>query len=139
MRKTITGYVVFTPGVVAGRGWWRFFTRRGWRHCYVIIPVYFPEPSLMAEQYAMKIESLAWGVDTEIWWSPVSKCLDHVRPDATAIVSFTVTLPPSKNSLVQGPLSCVSLAKAQLAIRDWKIFTPYQLFRWLVRHGGKVV
>lgn len=47
------------------------------------------------------------------------------------------SLPTSKLSppLVFGPVTCVDAVKAALGIRAMRVFTPYQLYRYIKEHG----
>ena len=138
IRKRQTAYVVFqgeTEGIKPIP-----FTSPGWRHCWLMLPVYYPEPGLMAEVFTMKIEPLRWGVDTAVWWaSPDRVSSSFYEEGVTAIVEFPFSTPPRPlRSTRRGPITCVTLTKAILQINDWKVWTPKQLFAYLVRNGGKL-
>jgi hypothetical protein len=138
-RKKQTAFIVFQGGANRGNipAW---FTKPGWRHCWLMLPAYYPEPGLMAEVFTMKIESLYWGVDTAVWWrSPEVVASAFMEAGATAIVEFPFTTPPANPSRTwRGQMNCVTLTKAALLIDDWKVWTPKQLFAYLVRHGGRL-
>ena len=53
-RKRFTAYVVFQGA--EHRRWWRIFTRRRWRHCFLILP--------------------AWGEGASLWSKPGSIVLN---------------------------------------------------------------
>lgn len=137
-RKRQTAYVVFQGG--KSRTLPEMFTSPGWRHCWLMLPVYYPEPGLMAERFTMKLESLFWGVDTDVWWRPPEVVADaFLEAGATAIVKFPFTTPPKDARLTwRGPMTCVTLTKATLLIDEWKVWTPRQLFVYLVRNGGQL-
>ncbi len=106
-----------------------------------MLPVYHPEPGLMAECFTMKIESLFWGVDTAVWWRTpheIAGAFSKAK-GVTEIVEFPFHSPgPDPQLQWRGPLTCVTLTKAALMINDWKVWTPKQLFGYLVRHGGRL-
>ncbi len=136
IRKRQTAYIVFQGDMAQTMP--MPFTSPGWRHCWLMLPVYYPEPGLMAEVFTMKIEFLRWGVDTAVWWqSPDVVSAAFYEVGVTAIVEFPFTSPPENTRLTwRGQISCVTLIKAILQINDWKVWTPKQLFAYLVRNGG---
>lgn len=138
VKKRQTAYVVFQGGdteLIPVP-----FTSPGWRHCWLMLPVYYPEPGLMAEVFTMKVEGLRWGVDTAIWWrDPDTVAKAFHEAGVTAIVEYPFTSPPGNpRHIKRGPMTCVSLTKAVLQIDDWKVWTPKQLYAYLVRHGGRL-
>ena len=139
IRKRQTAHVVFQGGLDQALP--IPFTSPGWRHCWIMLPVYYPEPGLMAEVFTKKIESLRWGVDTAVWWrSPEVVSKAFYEAGVTAIVEFPFSIPPKnpRDVVWRGPLTCVTLTKAILQINDWRVWTPKQLFAYLVRHGGSI-
>jgi len=94
----------------------------------------------MAERFTMKIEALRWGVDSAVWWQSPEVVADaFLEAGVTAIVEFPFTSPPEyAKPTRRGALTCVSLTKATLLIDEWKVWTPKQLFAYLVRHGGRL-
>ena len=92
VKKRRTAFVVFQggdPELIPVP-----FTSPGWRHCWLMLPVYYPEPGLMAEVFTMKVEGLRWGVDTEVWWR------DPSIPPIASLSKF-----PSHNLFCLGFLS----------------------------------
>ncbi len=132
MRTTI-----FTPGqwVIAffdeGRGWWwDIFTRKGFRHC-------------MAFRYLSPLN--AWVM---VDWSskrlsveflpPVAMdaCIVGINDAGGLFLEFdSIDAPPK--AIPSFPLYCVSVVKHLLGFRDWKVFTPYQLYCALKKRGAK--
>ena len=134
-KKSFTAYVVFQQR--QGRGFWHAFTAPAWRHCWVMIPAYWPEPGLMATCVTMKVEPLKWGIDTEVWWEhPEIVAQAFLDAGATAVVAFPVKAPPTEGFVFRGLFSCVVIVKAVLGVKNWRVWTPWQLFRYLLRHGG---
>lgn len=139
-HRTQTAYVVFQESSQRNPTLPKWMTSPGFRHCWLMLPVYYPEPGLMAEVFTEKIESLFWGVETAVWWEhPDNAAKAFLELGVTVIVKYPFTSPPPDLKLkARGPLTCVTLTKAALMIDDWKILTPKALFKYLVRHGGSV-
>lgn len=134
-KKKFTAYIVFQGK--SDRGFWHFFTKPAWRHCWVMVPAYWPEPGLMATTVTMKIEPLKWGIDTEVWWEPPEVIAQaFLDAGATAVVAFPVENPPSEGYVFRGLFTCVVVVKAVLGINNWRLWTPWQLFRYLLRNNG---
>lgn len=138
VKKRQTAMVIFQGGETQGMP--VPLTSPGFRHVWLVLPAHYPEPGLMAEVFSMKIEYLRWGVDAAIWWRPpevVAKAF--LDAGVTAIIEFPFTAPNDHPRFVKrGLMTCVTLTKAILQIDDWKVWTPKQLFAYLVRHGGRL-
>lgn len=137
-KRRLTVYVVF-HGSFQG-GFWTFLTPRPWRHCLLLMTIYFPEPSVFARRYTLVFEPTAWGLEMDVVWrDPEAVARDYWRAGCTAIVKTSVTVPPLRVFAVRGSITCVSLIKAVLGIFDWRIITPRHLFRRLMRDGGELM
>ena len=137
-REAFTAYVVFVGA--DHRRPWRIFTRRGWRHVFVCIPVYYPEPSLTAEQYTMIIDPRTNCIQPDLVFVPVKKAAQYFLSEgATAVIKVRVDrrgLPPY---MARGLQNCVSVVKAVLGVAAWYVWTPEHLARWLIRNGGQII
>lgn len=131
--KKMRAYVVFQSSQTKSS--WDFFTDPAWRHCWLMVPAYFPEPGLMADVFTQKIEAARWGVDIDVWWAdPEDVAQEFYAIGATAIVAVDVIVPPKGLPwLPRGPISCVTLTKAVLGLKAWNLWTPKQLFGYLLR------
>lgn len=137
-RKKVTCYVVFGGG--GAHGPWRLWTKPGWRHCFVLVTVYHPAPSLHARRFLAKVEAFTGFLDVDVWWnSPEDACRLLHENGATAIVKITVDLPPRRLWVPRGVITCVSVPKAVLGICNWRIVTPWRLFQHLLQTGGELV
>lgn len=135
--KSVTAYVIFESRRVAG--WWDIFTRPGWRHVWVILPAPWPAPGLLATEFTMKVEPLCWGIDVAVFWDEPGVVAQAFADDcATAVLAVDVRLPPGKigEYIPRGVFSCVTIVKAVLGLRAWRIFTPWSLYRYLLAHRG---
>lgn len=138
LQKRFTAIVVFSGS--ENRRWWRFFLRRGWRHVYVIIPAYYPAPSLTADVYSQVINMWTDHVRSDVVWeSPRSLAIKALEEGATCAISFPVDQKFTGRYLPRGLFTCVSLIKALLSISAWHVWTPEQLARWLLTNGGKLL
>lgn len=134
--KRVHAYVVFQN--TASWRPWNIFTSAGWRHCWVMTTVYWPAPGLTADRYMTMVEGVVWGlhVDT-VWTDPIKLTEDLYREGATAVLQVSMPLPPA---YVHTPavrlMTCVTVVKAVLGLRACWVWTPKQLFTYLVRHHG---
>lgn len=138
LRKRFTAYVIFTGS--ENRNWWRFFVRRGWRHVYVVLPAYYPAPSLTAVAYSQIINPWTDHIRSDVlFMSPREVCEEALREGATCVITMPIDQRFTGRYLPRGFLTCVSLVKALLSIGAWYVWTPEQLARWMLQHGGKVM
>lgn len=130
-----TFYVVF-ESVTTHWTIWNWYTEPDWRHCWLMKAAYFPEPGLMAEVFTHKLEPLRWGMDFDFWFAhPEDVSREFLQLGATAVVKVRMEVPRDYLEYVpRGFITCVSVIKAALGIRDWAVWTPKQLFLYLVRH-----
>lgn len=138
LRKRFTAYVVFTGA--EHRRWWRIFTRRGWRHCFVIIPAYYPQAGLGAVAYSQIINPWVECIRSDVvFQSPRAVSEAFLRDGATCVIAIPIDQKFTGRYVPRGLLTCVSLIKALLGINAWQIVTPEQLASWLLRHGGELL
>lgn len=137
-RKRFTAYLIFSGS--ENRQWWRFFLRRGWRHVLVIIPAYYPKPGLNAVPYSQVINFWTDQVRSDVvFMDPAALCEAALRDGATAAISLHVDQRFTGRYLPRGLFTCVSLAKSLIGCNDWTVWTPEQLARWMLRHGGELL
>lgn len=137
-RKRFTAYVIFMGS--EGRPFWRIFTRRGWRHCAVIVPAYYPDYSLGSDVFSMLINPLSTHVEIDLFTThPEAFCLKTLEEGATMAIKVPVDHNPKRDYVPRGFLTCVSLVKAVLGLRAFSIITPEQLARRLILNGGQIL
>lgn len=137
-KRRVTVYLVF-QGSAAG-GPWTLFCSQAWRHCLMLVAIYHPWPHAFARRYTMLVEPTAWGLHLDVLWqAPDEVAATYYQQGATAIVKQTVNLPPNRLFAIRGVISCVSVLKAALGIKNWRILTPYGLFAYLLRSGAELV
>lgn len=138
MRKRFTAHVVFQGA--EHRRFWRIFTRRGWRHVYVVLPVFFPEPGLSAIRYSQVINFWTDHVRSDVvFLTPDQVCQAALKDGATCVISIPIDQKFTGRYVPRGLFTCVSMVKALLSIDAWHVWTPEQLATWLLRNGGRLM
>jgi hypothetical protein len=121
-----TWYIVFDRPRSRHSRWWRIFTGRQFAHCWA-----FTE----AGEGMIRYEPLRWGLCcTYEPTKPTDMAELLIRNGVTALLSVTVDYRTANDWVIRGPYSCVSSLKALLALRKWGIFTPFALYKYLVRN-----
>jgi hypothetical protein len=121
-----TVYIVFADRPDAPRiaPWWvRIFTCPDFRHVYAI------------KQQTLGIVILdPVGLSVRVSWYPID-AEDAARKIAALphhrVVRLDTVYPEAYR--VRGLITCVSVVKAMAGVTGWRIITPYQLYRWLLR------
>ena len=134
-RKILNCIVVFQGSDNLGP--WQVFAPPKWRHCWIGIAVYFPEPGLMANQWMIRIEPTTWGIDLDFNFMSLKQAAQKAYDlGATSVLKLSVDTPPKHAYVPRGFLSCVSVLKSILGLRACWIVTPKQLHRILRRNGA---
>jgi hypothetical protein len=137
VKRRVDCFVIF-QGLLPG-GPWTFVTRPGWRHCALLMTLYYPEPNAFAQRCTAQFSAVGSSIDLDVFWrTPENVAAEYARSGVTAIVKITVELPPARPFTLRGAITCVSVIKSALGIRDWKLITPRQLFLYLTRNGGEI-
>lgn len=107
--------------------WWEFFIHKKFTHCLALTE---------AGEGCVRLEPLAWGLLTI--YHPI--CIDNyllsvAKSDVTALLSVTVDYRCHPKHMKRDILiSCVSVMKAILLLKKPWIFTPFQLYKYLVKY-----
>ncbi len=127
-------YVVFTDRLSPHRHWWDIFTRKGWRHCYVLW-----QPLSQTHQPVIQVSAMFWGVGVHYTNGHIDDaCSILMREDwCSSILVVDCQLPGSLPFACRGPITCVTIIKAMLGIRARRIWTPFQLHRYLINKGAQ--
>mgnify|MGYP001146971656 CR=1 FL=1 len=137
-RKRFTAWIIFAGA--DHRRFWRIFTRRGWRHCYVILPAYYPEPGLRADQYSVIIDTRTNCTDCDVLFTPPKDVVQYLlKEGTTCAIKVRIDRHGKRDYVPRGILTCVSLVKSIIGIGAWWVWTPEQLARHLVRNGGELI
>lgn len=138
LKKRFTAIVVFEGSDHAGI--WSPLLKPGFRHCYVLLPFWYPEPSLTAVQWTVKIEATSWGVDYDVLYhSPETVAFACLKGGSRTAVKFPVAIDAKPGYVLRGLLNCVSVIKSMLSLTDWWVITPKQLHDQLLAQGGEVL
>jgi hypothetical protein len=138
-RRRLTAWVIFQGA--DHRRFWRIFTRRGWRHCLVILPIYRQDADqLRPDVWSQVINPMSWGVQAEVYFErPHVLAQMALEEGATCVVKFPIDEKFDRDYVPRGLLTCVSMLKAILGVAAWYVWTPEHLARYLLRHGGKIL
>ncbi len=137
-RQRFTAYVVFVGA--DHRRPWRIFTRRGWRHCFICIPIYYPEPGLNAAEYTLIINPKVNCIQPDVVFVPVKQAAQHfMNEGCTTVIKWRVDRKGMPAYVPRGVQNCISVVKAILGVAAWYVWTPEHLARWLVRNGGQII
>lgn len=104
--------------------WWTRWVDRRLAHVDVWVPV--GESCFVAVRPLF--DYLEVGFESPIYNLTAAQSLQFVR----------ATRPQGRAMFPFGLRTCVTVAKAMLGIRDWRIQTPRQLFKFIERHNGQV-
>lgn len=138
IRKRYTAYVVF-QGAEHRRAW-RIFTRRGWRHCWLVLPAFYPAPGLGAERYSVMINPGTDHVAIDVLFRSPKSIVDAALSEgATCAIKIAIDQKFTGAYVPRGLLTCVSLIKAALGLKAWYVWTPEHLARHLLRNGGEII
>lgn len=109
----------------------RRLMKRGFRHVFAMTYVADRDFWLFVEwtSYRMHVEIL----DGEQSDAVFARC----RRECTLVEAPVVNMPPSCATPMV-PVYCVSYVKQLIGLRGM-IWTPFQLFRALQKHGGKII
>lgn len=136
-RHRFTAYVVFQGA--DHRRFWRVFTQRGWRHCWLVIPVYDPEPGLKATEHSLIIDPRINFAAADVAWLPADEVAKRMMDEgATVVIKYPVDTADFRNYVPRGFITCVSLIKTFLGIEAFFVLTPKSLARWLLKNGGSI-
>lgn len=106
---------------------WLRWLKPGFRHCFCVIRdgehwlLYEP----LSNRTVVSILRLPPGEDVGTWLAGLGMRVVPARPR-----------PSRPRVLPWFPFTCVEAVKRVLAIRAWRIITPYQLFRALAREAA---
>ncbi len=136
--ERFTAYVVFMGA--DHRRFWRMFTGRGWRHVFVCVPVYWPEPGLNAEEYTLIFDPKANCLQHHFTAQPVSDVVQKLLDEgATCAIQYRVRRKGLPWYIPRGVQNCVSVVKSVLGVAAWYVWTPKHLAYWLLRNGGQLI
>lgn len=132
-----TAFVVFQGG--DHRRFWRIFTRRGWRHCWIILPSQTNDAGLFGNDDAIVVDPNIGFIEIQgVKRSPRQVADEALEMGATCVIRVQVDRSQNPTYVPRGILQCVSLVKAVIGISAWQVWTPKHLARYLIRNGGQI-
>lgn len=127
-RRTV--YVVFRPAPAAR--WWQRLLHAQRRHVVALWEDHGVTLALDHRGSVLHIEHVRSMTPEE-----TARGLMAAWPGAEAMQVQVET--PAAAPCLRPPLTCVEAVKALLGIRSWRIWTPHQLRRALIRQGAAAV
>lgn len=124
-------YVAFLEDERFG-SWWDVFTQKRFRHVAACRQI---------EGITQNVEYLRGRLFVESFALPVGEWL-RVLEDyrlVTAIVEFEVAESDPFHYNLRGILTCVTIVKSFIGVNSPLVVTPKQLFRELMRRGGRIL
>lgn len=121
-------YLVFEPSVK--KRWFHRFLHPHFQHCYCMKK---SEAGLF-----WIISNAGWShhdIDyrsVETFPEPRDYAGDHA-----VIVPYRAVIDPLSNSCQPAILTCVDIVKRHLGLVDWRIWTPYQLYKHARKRNGR--
>lgn len=136
--KKFTAWIVFMGA--DHRQFWRLFTSRGWRHCFIVVPSYYPEPGLMAEQHSIIIDPRTNHIAVDVLYMAPNLVAEHaLEMGAKCVIKFRVDRRGLRAYVPRGITTCVSILKAICGIGAWYVWTPQHFATYLLRNGGELI
>jgi len=137
-NERFTAWVVFQGA--EHRRFWRLFTKRGWRHCFVIVPAYNHEVGLKAGRSCVVIDPRTNHVSIDVLFMPAEDVANHaLEQGAKCVIKYYVDRRGLPDYVPRGILTCVSMLKAICGIGAWYVWTPQHFARWLLLNGGELI
>lgn len=122
MNETHKAWVVFTGQTDLP---WLWVLRRGFRHCFVVLKTQDRWISIdpLAHKTEIGMHALPSDFDLPSW----------LEKRGLTVIETEIRSAPK---CVAPPMmfTCVELVKRVLGLHDWKIITPWQLYRQLEEH-----
>lgn len=113
--------------------WWDHFLHPRFRHIMILFEV---------EERIVVLEFNIWGIMFDYHLNDKQEVLQGYKNASSAMLAFRFnhTTEVDKNKLIYRFLfNCVSMTKALFAIRNWRILTPYQLYKHLIKHPSTTI
>ena len=126
----LTYYVVFQNSENLSYPW-RFFTRKGFEHCSVLVAV---------EGAVMDINQSMYGIRFWVYPANMDIVLNEIlkNPEFTVLEVKTNSLLPYRNKLGTMIPTCVSLTQRITGLTS-HAFTPYGYYKHLLKAGAKIM
>jgi hypothetical protein len=102
--------------------WWLRLLRRGFRHCFVAVPVagHWVVCDPLSHRIDISLVDRTGGIDLAFWY----------RDHGLTVVETPLFCPPQKPAPWR-LMTCVEAVKRVLGVHAPSVFTPWQLYRFL--------
>jgi len=100
--------------------WWVRFLRPGFSHCYLLIKQDVGYVCVEMSIYSMEVN-----------YYPSIREFKKTLDKTTVVIKNYTDVNQSLPMPFFRPFTCVEMVKRVLGIKQWSIFTPYQLYRYL--------
>lgn len=117
-------YVLFVDG---NDRWWMKFLKPGFKHC-VLLREY-------GENLFLYFENLFGDIIVDVVDVPLREIQEETQ---AIVVEYEVPDTEPAHRSVQEIITCVTTLKKIMGIADIRIQTPYQLYLYLLKNGGKL-
>lgn len=99
------------------------------------------QPSELAFQPVVTVQPLFWGIIPEYSFGILAEeAIARLLSDniVTVILEVDADLESRVPFFLRGLITCVTVTKAMLGVHAWWIWTPRQLYKYLLRHGARL-
>lgn len=136
LPEAVDAWVVFEPQ--RSPAWWSVLSPARWGHCWAFWSRYYPQPGLLSERFATKVEMVRGYLHVDTWMvDPEDIAGVLLQQGVTDIVRVRSTVAPGRGPVARGLITCVTVIKAALGIGAPWVLTPQQLHAYLRRHGAQ--
>lgn len=119
-------YILFKE--VEDHPWWMKFLKQDMRHCFCI-----KTNNILGQEYSIIFENLFNYISIEVSFLPINQLLSELYSEGMTVVRYEYDAATLKRKHYYEPISCVTTVKQLLGISDWKVQTPYQLYKKLTK------
>ena len=113
--------------------WWMRFLRNGMRHCSCV-----KSCAIGDIEYFILFENLFNYISVGACFLTIDELIDTLDNDRITIVEYKYTIDPTQRQPYYEPISCVTTIKRLLGMADLRVQTPHQLYKKLLKNGGKI-
>lgn len=121
--------IVFDNAAAHEKRWWHYFPFK-MGHVYLLRDV---------NGSTLMLNPLEWGLAVRHENIDISEAVQHYAANAQAILSFTSDYRRNVAPVRRGFITCVSLCKAVLGLKNCRSITPFQLYKWLLKRGAIII
>lgn len=106
---------------------WHLFTSKGYDHIYLLTEL---------EKTTLVINPLAGGCDINEWPCTIDVALSIIPKDAKSILKYKINHKKLSCYTPCGIMSCISYSKYMLGVKGLFTFSPYHLYKQLLKQGA---